>query len=309
MRDEERDRLEQEEFEEKSFLSRFERILVAVDKSPSGSLAGRISAHFAALRKMPVTVLSVEQPSQQASDRTDVSKPKTGEIAEEIKSNAERTAAGVSKDDAKDGDVHVTTTSMDGDLEALLAEGAKKGHDMLFVGVEPTAAPEGGFDKQISLMTNAFTGTTAIASQRGAMPDDDSALRILVPISGTERSTRAAEFALVIAKATGAKIAVIYIREPQQVSVAPRVSDISNAHVAAFKRIDEIASYSDVAVEKIIQESGSPELSILRHARKGRFNLIILGVSRRAGERLSYGSIADTLLETADRSFVLVETD
>jgi nucleotide-binding universal stress UspA family protein len=62
-------------------------------------------------------------------------------------------------------------------------------------------------------------------------------------------------------------------------------------------------------VEKIVQEGNSPELAILRQARKGRYNLIVLGVSRRAGKRLSYGRIADTLVETADRSFILVETE
>jgi nucleotide-binding universal stress UspA family protein len=85
MRDEERDRLAQEEFEEKSFLSRFERILVAVDKSPSGSLAGRVSAHFAALRKMPVTVLNVNHPDHKAPATSDHVKASTGQVAEEIK--------------------------------------------------------------------------------------------------------------------------------------------------------------------------------------------------------------------------------
>ncbi len=53
-----------------------------------------------------------------------------------------------------------------------------------------------------------------------------------------------------------------------------------------------------------MQDSDAPELSILSHARRGRHNLIILGVGRRAGEGLSFGAIAGTLLETSDRSLV-----
>jgi nucleotide-binding universal stress UspA family protein len=58
-----------------------------------------------------------------------------------------------------------------------------------------------------------------------------------------------------------------------------------------------------------VQRGGSPELAILRHARSGGYNLIVLGVSRRAGDTLSYGEIAETLLHTADRSCVFVETE
>ncbi|WP_436040938.1 cation:proton antiporter, partial [Rhizobium sp. LjRoot98] len=49
MREDERDRLELEAFEEKSFLSKFERILLAIDHSASSDLAARISGHFAAV--------------------------------------------------------------------------------------------------------------------------------------------------------------------------------------------------------------------------------------------------------------------
>lgn len=58
-----------------------------------------------------------------------------------------------------------------------------------------------------------------------------------------------------------------------------------------------------------MQQGPSPELSILRHARSGKYNLIVLGVSKRASGSLSYGSVADTLLQTADRSCVFIETD
>lgn len=315
MREEERNRLARQEFEQQSFLSKFERILLAVDSSASSDLATRIAGYFAALRKMPITVLHINGQDHGADREAEYQVRQPGRtegtsLAEQVKESAQRTVGRLnSPEDASDGDVHITTAATSGDLKALLAEGAEKGHDMLFVGIEPTAAPEGGFDKKISVMSKSFKGTTAICSQRGSLPDDDGKLRILVPISGTERSTRAAEFALVIAKASGAKVAALYIREPQQASLAPRVSDIANAHLAAFRRIDEIASYNDISVEKITESSGAPDLSILRQARRGRFNLIILGVSRRAGETLSYGLIADTLLEAADRSFILVETE
>ncbi|MFK0161348.1 universal stress protein [Rhizobium sp. NPDC090279] len=62
-------------------------------------------------------------------------------------------------------------------------------------------------------------------------------------------------------------------------------------------------------VEEVVQEGPSPELSILRHARSGKYNLIVLGISKRASGDLSYGSVADTLLQTVDRSCIFIETD
>lgn len=319
MRDEERDRLKHEEFEERSYLAKFERMLLAIDLSPSGNLAARISGHFAAVRKTPVTVLDIvsDEPSpngKPASAGTSSSNQSAEErakaAAEKVEAAADKAVAAVQQtQEAEDGDIHITAKIRDANLPKLLGEGAQKGHDLLFIGVEPSVGPDGGFNEQLSIMTNAFKGTTAIVSSRGRLPDADKDLRILVPISGTERSTRAAELAFLIAKASACEISVVYIREPQQIRSLPRVSDSRNAHIALFKKIDEIAAYNGVKVRKIVQDGAAPELAILRHARKGSYNLIVLGVSRRAGDHLSYGTIADTLLETADRSFIFFETE
>jgi Kef-type K+ transport system membrane component KefB/nucleotide-binding universal stress UspA family protein len=318
VRDEERDRLKQEEFEERSFLQKFERILLAIDVSASSHLAERIAGHFAAVRKTPVTVLDIvsdDKPQTTDGDAGNETEPQAAEAraeegAERVKAAAEdAVAATADPKQPEPADIHITTRIKDAaNLCEILGEGAEKGHDLLFIGVEPTAAPGGGFHEQLSVMTSAFKGTTAIVSCRGDLPADKD-LRILVPISGTERSMRAAELAFVIAKATECQISVLYIREQQQMRSLPRISDASNAHVAAFKKIDEIASYNDVRVCKIVQEGAAAELPILRHARDGHYNLIVLGVSRRASERLSYGAIADTLLETADRSLLFFETE
>jgi len=91
-----------------------------------------------------------------------------------------------------------------------------------------------------------------------------------VQISGTERSTRAAKLALVIAKATECQISVLSIREPQQIRSLPGVSGASNPHVAAFNRIDDIALYKGVTVRKIVQEGSAPELAHPEPCAQGR---------------------------------------
>ncbi len=313
MRKEEKERLELEAFEERSFVSQFERILLATDHSASSDLAARISGHFAALRKMPVTVLDIGEEEETAADlqeRRTTDTPRAQQISERVKETAEMAVETQDKgaELGQDDPIHVSVRDRDGKLADVLAESADKGHDIMFVGIQPTSGESAQYSEKLSAMINAFSGTTAIVTSRGMIAREDRNLRILVPISGTERSLRAAEFALVIAKATGAATTAVYFRDPKEATSPSRVSDTGNAHRAAFEQLDRIASFYEVEVEKVAPQASVPELAILRHARSGRFDLIILGVSRRAGKELSYGTVADTLAGTADRSFVFVET-
>src|SRR5215813_10196753 len=60
MSPEEAARLEREEFEAKGFVSNIERLLVAVDASPSGQFASRLVGLIAGARRIPTTVLHLD---------------------------------------------------------------------------------------------------------------------------------------------------------------------------------------------------------------------------------------------------------
>src|SRR4029077_8539650 len=60
----EADRLEREKFEAQSFISNVERLLVAVDASPSGQFASRLVGLLAGARRMPTTVLHLDYRSE-----------------------------------------------------------------------------------------------------------------------------------------------------------------------------------------------------------------------------------------------------
>jgi hypothetical protein len=57
MSDEEKERLEREEFEATNFVANIERMLVAVDASPSGQLASRLAGLIAGVRRLTTTVI------------------------------------------------------------------------------------------------------------------------------------------------------------------------------------------------------------------------------------------------------------
>jgi len=71
MAPEEKARLEREEFEAQGFLAHIERLLVAVDSSPSGRFASRLVGLLAGVRRIPTTVLHL--------DDTPANAPEAGE--------------------------------------------------------------------------------------------------------------------------------------------------------------------------------------------------------------------------------------
>ncbi len=48
------------------------------------------------------------------------------------------------------------------------------------------------------------------------------------------------------------------------------------------------------------------EDAILRQARLGKHNLIVMGVARRPGETLAVGDVADALLEASERTLMFL---
>jgi nucleotide-binding universal stress UspA family protein len=52
----------------------------------------------------------------------------------------------------------------------------------------------------------------------------------------------------------------------------------------------------------------APENAILRQARLGHYNLIVMGVGRPAGDTLFFGKVAAAVLEHSDCSILFVST-
>jgi nucleotide-binding universal stress UspA family protein len=297
MNEEEKQRLEREEFEEDSFVSKLERILLVVDPSANGRLASALSGHLAGLRNMPVTVLELKPeeqhsgPDQKAAEQVKVSSEEAIAKAQEI-------------DETRDDTIHVETRTEPPDLGTSISSELDKGHDLLFLGIEPLAAPAGGYDRRAKTALDAFRKSSVLVSARGVLNrKSDAPLRILVPVTGDNRSMRAIEFASLLAKASGVDVTAIYVQAGEDAGERPRAS-----MDAIFEHVREIGKHYEVDIHTVTGGSGNRELSILTQARRGRYNLVVLGVGRRAGGDLSFGSLADNLLETSDRSLAFFVT-
>jgi Kef-type K+ transport system membrane component KefB/nucleotide-binding universal stress UspA family protein len=294
----EKARLEKEEVESLGFVPQLERLLVAVDDSMNGTFAARLAGLIAGTRGMPVTVL-----------QEDIDSP-TRRAASVLKGAA---AAGRSADrataEARPPAVDVTLRSQQALSAEAVALEAHRGYDLLMIGRDPVRGGEGGFDEEVSRIAAAFPGPIAVALALGAHAQDASCanLNILAPISGSEVSRHGAEAAVALARATRRSLTVLYVgasalrATPLAILGAQR-----REQEAVLKDVVKIADQYGVRVRTAVTAHGTPAKAILDHARRGKHNLIVMGVSRRPGATLSFGEVAATVLEKTERSVLFV---
>ena len=80
---EEAARLEREEFEAQGFIPKIERLLVAVDASPSGQFASRLIGLLAGARRIPTTVIHFDYERAAADGKSSRQIKRTREVVEE----------------------------------------------------------------------------------------------------------------------------------------------------------------------------------------------------------------------------------
>ncbi len=299
LRDEERARLEREAFEMEGFETNLERLLVAVDGSPKSRFAVRLAGLLAGSRGMPVTVLGIG-----SSLRTSpLSMPDGADVAVE---DAQEFEADTRK--AFPPKVKLLTRVSEAPLEEAVADEARKGYGLLIVGVERSADISGGFHEDVARMASGFRGPLAVAVARGAHADRplDADLRILIPITGTDVSRRGAEVGLALARATNAPAMALHIAGSVAKPARRRFGRSRRGEDEILRHIVGLADGYGVPLRTTTRVDLAAEDAILRQARLGGHNLIVMGVTRRPGESLFFGTVATAILESSERSILFV---
>jgi Kef-type K+ transport system membrane component KefB/nucleotide-binding universal stress UspA family protein len=307
LRKAEKERLEREEFEAKGFVSNLERLLLAVDESPNGKFTSRLAGLLAGPRGIPITVV----PRAAAKERGAKTQGETdpGDLLETAVKAAAQNSSAMSSESEGTSLVDVTTRTGEAPTEEAVADEARKGYDLLMVGVEKTRARSGGFHPQAARVASSFEGALAIVAANGVHLRDPerSALHILLPVNGTDVSRRAAELAIAIAASSGCSVGALYVSNPGARRARRRRSFRARQHEEAIvKEIVEMADRYDVAIRSAIRADVAPDQAILAECEKGKHDLIIMGVSRRPGEKLFFGDTAAAVFEHAAISVIFV---
>ena len=308
LRSDERVRLEREAFEATAFVTNIERLLVAVDDSANGRLAWHLADMLARSRGIPMTVLHLGR--RELAQGIETTPERRVEAAVSGVNEMGETELRKARARRLDVALHVASLAP----EAVVTKEARKGYDLLMIGVERTTAAHGGFHEQIARMAAGFEGPLAVAVARGSHLQEppERRLNILVPVRGNKVSRRGAEVALALARAGTGAVTALYVMGTVGLGAAQRRlrrPTMSRRHEEAIlKDIVELADRYDTPIRTALRLDIAPEDAILRQARLGRYDLVVMGVGRPAGETLYFGKIAAAVLENSQHSILFVSS-
>jgi len=322
LRKAERIRLEREEIDARGFVTNLERLLLAVDDSRNGKYAAQLAGIIGGSSGKPTTVLELSPGEPQkksaaaekkaasdkkASEEAADAKTQAEDSAQEVKSAAERvTTLETHPEEEKPGNIEVTTVRKPATGPESVAEEARKGYDLLVIGVADTRDPKGGFGRGVSLIAKEFEGALAVIdgpdSERDQLFKEGG--KILVPVNGTDASRRAAEVGFTVARASDAEVTVLYVTRTAGKGNG-RSPGTRRQEVAVLKDIEALAERYGLDVRRSIRADAAPDEAIIREAKRG-YDLIVLGANRRPGDTLFFGNTAAAVLDRAETSKLFV---
>jgi len=301
LRKAEKQRLEREAMEAKEFIPNLERLLLVVDDSPNGQFTSHIAGLVAGSRGMPITVLPLDGANQKPSENKEAESDHV--IDEIIKAAAKGATRSIS--DEPSVEVTIRPVLKPTHEEAIKIE-AKKGYDLLFIGLEKMKSPSGAFDSRIDEIVAAFEGPMATVMAQGKQLEKPTSktLGVLVPITGTDVSRRAAEIAFSLGK--GATVTALYVEQKSWVKAGS--GRLSRQARTILNDIAEMASRYKVKIETRKVSGVRPANAILNEAKAGAHDLIVMGVSRRPGERLYFGDTPTAVVTKSPCSLLFLST-
>jgi Kef-type K+ transport system membrane component KefB/nucleotide-binding universal stress UspA family protein len=309
LRKEEKARLELEEFEAKGFVPNLERLLLAVDDSANGKFASRLAGLIAGARGIPTTVLQMgpsargQEANQATNDGAESAVKAGAQTMADVEEKATRT---------KPAKVDVTTRVAASGTKDAVASEARKGYDLLLIGVEKTTAADGGFHREVARIASGFEGPLAVVVARGdhLVRPMEAGFKILVAATGTEMSRRAAEVAVALARSGDVPITALYVSDTARGGIRKGRGQAATAtrrhEEAILKDVVALADRYDTGVRTTMRVDVAPEEAILSEAARGGCTLIVMGVNRRPGDALFFGNIAAAVLERAEASILFV---
>lgn len=331
MAETERKRVERERLDETGFVSNLERLLLAADESEVGRRAARLAGLLAGGQGMPVTILKLDTDLRKAKEFRETNaerdhqgkkarEPEGGEkspdsvnqgpseqrqdaVTQEVEAGAKASAEKVKKDEAEPDpeNVHLTTKAPLDNPADMVRDEARKGYDLLFVGMEKSHDRNGNIAPEIAALASSFDGPLALFTYSGDRPVPRLSPRthILVPVNGSPASRRAAEVTFALARPTGALVSALFV------SQTDGRSRTRSREEGVLKDMAELAERYGVWLRTRISKRGGAPEAILAEAGKG-YGMIVMGVTARPGDQLFFGNTAASVFRDWKSPLLLV---
>jgi Kef-type K+ transport system membrane component KefB/nucleotide-binding universal stress UspA family protein len=304
LRKSERERLEREEFDARGFVANIERVLLAVDESDNGKFTARIAGLIAGTRHLAATVLPLEEASldEEQAEKKLASAEVLKAAAESVRSD--------DQDPFLASPVEISVRKAEASPKEAVKTESRKGYDLLFVGIEQARTRAGLFHQDLADIASDFEGALAIVVQGKDHGEPSQRIaNILVPVNGTDVSARGAELAMAIAQACRAPVTALYVtNRTAKTSRRPRPARLREQVSAITEELDKMARRYDVTVKTEVRRDAMPDEAILTQAGRAQYDLLVMGVSRRPGQKLFLGETAGAVLQHAPGALLFVAT-
>jgi nucleotide-binding universal stress UspA family protein len=143
--------------------------------------------------------------------------------------------------------------------------------------------------------------------------------RILVPVDGSEISTRGLQEAIKLSKALGGQLRLVHIVDDSPlalnpetgIAAAPLVEDFAEGGKEILEQARKVAVAAGVNAEVVLHENFTGRVAdlIVAEARKWRAELIVMGTHAHGGIRHAVlGSDAEAVLHGAEVPVLLVRS-
>ena len=308
----EREQLERVQFEERGFVARLERVLLATDDSASGRLASFLVGLLSAPRRMPVTAVAPGRIRD--TSHTERHEQLVREAMEQAAGQTQaQTPESAGRRDAP-ATIDLIARPTPQSPENAVAVEARKGYDLLVVGMEPLLGGQARLDDTIVRVTEGFERAVCIVSARGADTEDKVSplRRILLPVIGAAYSRAAADLALALAQSSGARVTALYVanaRAPQPWRRRLRRSwSLADTADAMLQDVLNLAHHYAIHVRTAIALRGAPDEAILQELHAGSYELMVLGVGTRPSDPVFVASLPEALLARAPCSLALLSS-
>jgi nucleotide-binding universal stress UspA family protein len=302
LREDEAKRLDKEEAEQNESLPRMERALVYVDGSGNGQMTATLAGLFAARQQVLTTVLEAPAEDGDKGRGRDRLMAAANAVLQNIPEPADKEPAATPK-----APVAQLVQGRTAQTEDAVEKEATKGYGIAFVGIgQPisTAAPR--FEEPLQGLFAAFDGPVAIM-MNGAGPElsADGPLDILVPTGGSPDARLATEIALALAGASRGTLTALHVFDPREDTLLLRgrarrlgISVLVDAH--------RLGKRSGVPVKGLTATNSKLETEIRRAARRGRYDLVVLGASLRRGDTKFLGPRTLGLVQSLSLPVLLI---
>ena len=218
---------------------------------------------------------------------------KADPLAREVEAGAKKSAARMIADEAEADPekVHLTARVPVDAAAAVVKDEARKGYDLMFIGLEESIQTDGGFAPGITQLAAGFEGPLVVfANSGGEKLQLTSRSRLLVPVNGSPPSRRAAEIAFALARPSGAKVQILFVSQTDGRSRTRAREE------GVLKDMAQLGERYDVAASTRISSRSAASGAILKEAGNNTM-MIVMGVSARPGEELFFGNTVTEVLK------------